>query len=1076
MRLFSFFLPMASLFLLCLVGVSHTSAQVGKANDIENYKIYRGQYASKDNPYYWKNNPPHAGYWQQDVAYQIRAELDDSLETINGIVTLQYTNNSPFPLDKVYFRLIQNAFQPETDLHHLNLANKTQPKYGHYEAQKLGTVIHKMSLKGFEIETGTDQTIVWVHFKKGQTISPGQTVEFEYTFTTFFDEGSLRRRMKKFTHSGVKHFDAVHWYPRICVYDAKFGWHTDQHLGKEFYGNFGSYDVHITLPSDYIVEATGELQNENEVLPDSLYQKIKIENYALINNGKPPYRYTIPRKGLKTWKYYAVNTHDFAFTCDPSYRIGRTYVGPILCVTLAQEQNAHGWQPTTRFLAEVVRIYSEDFGMYVYPKMVAADARDGMEYPMLTLNSGNWPGHQFVIAHEVAHNWFMGMLGSNETYRAFLDEGFTQFLSTWSLKKFNKIPPTFPIQMDERSLYNGYLTDALNQSDATLNTHSDDFSSALGHGGGYRHVYYKTATMLSNLQYVLGDSLFLEAMKHYVAKWKMRHPYPDDFRQAIIEHTQVDLNWFFDQWIETTKSIDYAIRRIKYDKKTQTHKIVLERKGEMQMPIDLAVYTKDKKVFMYHIPNTYFVKQTDAQILPLWRGWGNLHKTYVANIQVPGKISNVIIDSSRRMADINRLDNQKRGFNSLYWDKGIDKSLTFNAYPIGIRPDVWWNPVDGLKIGGHIKQGYAGKKHVMETAIWFNSGIFHDKDLRSRLSESQNATTLFSYVLDYSNLIAKNTYLKYHSRINDGISMEKIGVKTQKGDHHFDLTIKSFGSYLENSLFFHEIAIPGNLQYIHPFSGRNNTLNLNYTRSYTYFKGDGKWSIALRTPFLFTSYYYYRLQFESINTHRMGKSTLKTRLFASTLSAANGASLPFESQLMLGGANFEDLLDSKFTRTAGYIPGNIFWNGYQSSHFQMGGGLNLRGYTGYAAPFVNNTNQIEYTFVGNSGISGSAEFDIDDYFTFKPKWGKNIKSDVYIFGDAGVISPVQTPDLFKSGQAYPLRMDAGIGSCFTIKGPAKRNAIKPMKIRVDFPLFLNRPPAGQDFFAFRWLLGIARTF
>ena len=125
----------------------------------------------------------------------------------------------------------------------------------------------------------------------------------------------------------------------------------------------------------------------------------------------------------------ANNVHDFAFTTDPTYRISEVEWNGIKCIALAQEQNAHAWQPTAKFVANVVKTYSQDFGMYAYPKMVAADARDGMEYPMLTLDGGNWPGHQYVIAHEVGHNWFFGMVGNNETYRACLDEGFTQFLT-----------------------------------------------------------------------------------------------------------------------------------------------------------------------------------------------------------------------------------------------------------------------------------------------------------------------------------------------------------------------------------------------------------------------------------------------------------------------------------------------------------------------------------------------------------------------------------------------------------------------------------------------------------------------
>src|SRR5690606_23935880 len=162
---------------------------------------------------------------------------------------------------------------------------------------------------------------------------------------------------------------------------------------------------------------------------------------------------------------------------------------------------------------------------------------------------------------EVGHNWFFGMVGSNETYRAALDEGFTQFLTAWALEKIDgpeivKNKPssryvekfTKPEYARDSRVFMGYLYDAVKFDETTLNTHSDDFGGALRHGGGYRNVYYKTATMLYNLQYVLGDSLFQDAMKNYFNTWKIAHPYWEDFKNSVIQFTGVDLNWFFDQW------------------------------------------------------------------------------------------------------------------------------------------------------------------------------------------------------------------------------------------------------------------------------------------------------------------------------------------------------------------------------------------------------------------------------------------------------------------------------------------------------------------------------------------------
>ena len=363
--------------------------------------------------------------------------------------------------------------------------------------------------------------------------------------------------MKVYDHHGYKHFNGVHWYPRICVYDRKFTWETDQHVEKEFYGDYGFFNISLTLPNHYVVEATGTLVNKDDVLPAALRKQLDIANFKDKPIGSQPSVITEPNGSFKTWNFQAVNVHDFAWTADPTYRIGETTWNGIQCVAIAQENNAAGWQQTAQFTAKVIATYSRDFGMYNYPKIVCADAADGMEYPMITLDGGYYPSHQGLIAHEVGHNWFFCMVGSNETYRAALDEGFTQFLTAWCMRKLTK-----ESQPELKRAFAGYMEDAIDGTDEVLETHSNDFHSATGHGGGYKHVYYKTASMLYNLQYYLGDSVFLQAMKNYVEQWKFCHPYIEDFRNSIIQSAQTDLNTFFDKWFQTNKSADYSIKRI----------------------------------------------------------------------------------------------------------------------------------------------------------------------------------------------------------------------------------------------------------------------------------------------------------------------------------------------------------------------------------------------------------------------------------------------------------------------------------------------------------------------------------
>ena len=603
------------IFLIIAIVYSNFSYSQEKYNPLDKPNTYR----NIDNPNYWKNKMPHKGYWQQDIHYNIKAEIDEETDIINAQEKLTYWNNSPDSLNFVYFHLYQNAFQPDSYYDKLQKENGENPKYGKYESKKLGTTVEDITINDEKVKTELDNTILKVYLT--EPLYPDSNITFDIKFKTYFDSGEVRRRMATYNSWGYRHYNGVHWYPRISVYDAKFGWTTDQHLGKEFYGNFGTFDVELTFASNFIVEATGNLINRDVVLPADLRKKLDVKNFKdKPYNSLPSTIIEYNKEEHKTWKYHAENVHDFAFTADPTYRIGESRWEDKVCYSLVQEPHASKWQNAASFGAECLRVFSEDFGRYVWHKVIVADARDGMEYPMITLDGGSDPGYRDLLAHEIGHMWFFGQVGNNETYRALLDEGFTEFLTAWAMieidgenvvedlpessyrKKFHK-----PQKAIDTEVYNAYIESATRRTDPIISTHSDCFNGALGHGGGYRQVYYKTATMLYNLQYVLGDELFLDAMKHYFNSWKIAHPYNEDFRNAIIQYTNVDLNWFFDQWLDTDKRLDYSVKL----KKNQNLDIIsFKRKLGMQMPIDFTVIANDLKKYDYHIPNNWFVKKT----------------------------------------------------------------------------------------------------------------------------------------------------------------------------------------------------------------------------------------------------------------------------------------------------------------------------------------------------------------------------------------------------------------------------------------------------------------------------------
>ncbi len=1056
-------------------------------------------FQSDDNPHYWKNDPPYDGYWQQDVHYKINAKIDEKTHIIHGQEELTYWNNSPDTLTKVYFHLYQNAFQPGSYYSNLWKNNKRPLRFGPYEKKGWGTEVDSLRVNGRQVKTTLDNTVLKVQLP--EPLYPGDSIQFNMDFRTYFDdEGIMRRRMNMFSVYSLdtfgkerqvrrfKHYNGVHWYPRIAVYDRKFGWTTDQHLDKEFYGDFGTFDVSLTFASNYVVGATGYLQNRSEVMPNELRQKLDISNFLGKDNSIPvPAVVEYKPNETKTWKYHAENVHDFAFTADPTYRMDSAKWNGIKSLALVQQTNVSGWDNAAEYTKKLIKKYHNQLGAYEYPKMIVADARDGMEYPMLTLDSREDPGYRDLLAHEVVHNWFFGMLGNNETYRAAMDEGFTQFSSTWALEQIEgeymprkKIDNAYKkmfrdsLRVKDSEIYYGYMLTSILGRDHKLNTHSSDFNGALRHGGGYGSVYYKFGAMLYNLQYVLGDSLYWEAMRHYVEQWKMGHPYFEDFRNSIIRYTDVDLNWFFDQWLETTKKIDYAVKSVKKGDKEDQYIITFERKGEMQMPIDFTVTDQNGKKHKFHIPNTWFVKNTDAKVLPKWYGWGErLQETYEAKVTIPGGIKEVRIDPTNRLADINMLNNSKRCPIDFKFDSKVGNEPDWREYQLRWRPDVWYNSYDGVKAGLHLNGDYMNEIHNFHITAWYNTGVVQGGVSQDEFGEQSDDFDLFSFNFHYKTALdefSENSDILIKGRMLDGLYSGSIGFD-KKLNQNFDLDDDKLYVRLK-SMYRPEEADRNYLLYPNEWGidRFNNHMTVGYRHNYQYIRGYGKLDFKLRSNALFSDYDYSFASFKAKNVTRWGQMKIKTRLYGRW---GTGQRIPSESALYLAGASPEKLMNNKYTRSKGIFPTS--WAGYGSNtnHFHHGGGLNLRGYSGYLVVQSDEEGGPFFVYQGRSGSAANVELEFDDYININSGLLSPFHLDAYLFGDIGTISYTQSDG---DVQLSNFRADAGLGTALTIKDWGPWEEVEPLTIRFDVPLFVNRPPATEDFVGFRWVLGVKRAF
>ncbi|MBU1702628.1 MAG: M1 family metallopeptidase [Candidatus Eisenbacteria bacterium] len=734
-------------------------------------------------------NPPDPAYWQQLVNTRIEVRLDPPGDNLIGHLEIDYTNNSPDTLVSLYFHLFQNAFRAGSHMSDRHAA------YGDKRLQKIppeeegGTLIdHVTDGDGYPLGVQVDDTIMKVTLVS--PLTPGENVHVMMDFTTHY--GKVTGRMGK----QGKQYQVTQWYPRIAVYDRKRGWNFDQHVGFEFYGEWGSFDVAITAPGDYIIAATGLLQNPDEVMPAGRRRALDLDWYAPTVDPESRPEIPDPPDSVLTWRYHADSVHDFAWVADPTFLIGEAAWDGIPVYAYVRKENAAGWQDADSITAEFLRVFSEKIGRYVWPQHTVVDASSGMEYPMLSLDGDSSPEYYGLIGHELAHNWFMGAVGSNETHRAFMDEGFTNFITAWAMdiifgpessgtfyKKDGWYAQKFYPRASRR-----YLRNARRYINFAHSGYLDDLamdSSWYPEYRNYRQTYFKSSTMLEMLRLVLGDAVFEKALRAYFERWKFRHPYPEDMIAVFEDASGRPLDWFFDQWLYTSMTMDYAITAVDGEWITtgagarQYHvKIDLERKGDMFMPLDLDFFLRDGARYSAHIPvDDYAKRAPGCKVLPPWTGCGAVRRTYIAELSLPAEPLFVSIDGGGRLPDIDGRDNvwcsdrfyrlQPFGPTQLKFDNMRLHHESLDAYDLLWRPSAGYTNQDGVWLGMHLRGSYLDES-------WTRFDQLH---LYPRIGLNSGRP---GYELTYDTPVQwlgrlSRWYLK--SAVVDGRSWQEIGVQ-----------------------------------------------------------------------------------------------------------------------------------------------------------------------------------------------------------------------------------------------------------------------------------------------------------
>lgn len=586
--------------------------------------------------------------WQQRVKYEMEIDFDVKNHTYEGKQKIKYWNNSPDTLDRVFYHLYFNAFQPGSMMDVRSrtiadsdrrvgdrIANLNEEEIGYHKVQSL---TQDGKITNFVIEG----TILEVSLAK--PLLPGKTTDLEMEFIT--QVPVQIRRSGRDSHEGIS-YSMSQWYPKLCEYDYQ-GWHANPYVGREFYGVWGDFDVTIKIDRKYTVGATGILQN--------------LEDMGHGYSDKNTKKGGLFKKKYLTWRFKAENVHDFVWGADPDYThfSKMTKAGTELHYFYQDNQKtSENWKNLHAAMDEAEQYMNKKYGEYPYPVYAFIQGGDGgMEYPMATLITGerSFPSLVGVSVHEWMHSWYQMLLGTNEALYAWMDEGFTSFGSAEVMNHL-KAKGLVPGDTSDNPHYNsvrGYARFALSGNEEALSTHADHFITNTAYGVG---SYTKGAVFLKQIEYIVGRKNFDKGMLRYFDEWAYKHPNPNDFIRVMEKTSDMELDWFKEHWVYSTNTIDYGIESVAEENGETV--IKLSKNGVLPMPIDLEIKLTDGSTIRYNIPLRIMrgEKQDDifqGKVASDWP-WTHTHYNLAESIAV-GDIESITIDPTGRLADVN-LDN-----------------------------------------------------------------------------------------------------------------------------------------------------------------------------------------------------------------------------------------------------------------------------------------------------------------------------------------------------------------------------------------------------------------------------------
>jgi hypothetical protein len=605
-------------------------------------------------------------YWQQQVDYEIRADLDPSNHTLAGSETIRYRNNSPDTLEQFFLHLYPNAYREKTSqLIRDYMAGTLYFLVGLPESWRGWMDVTHLTVRGNEIPFTVEGTILTASLPR--PLPPGGEMVIEVAFTE-----RIRPVLGRAGYRG-RHYTMAQWYPKMAVYD-ELGWHADQFRMGEFYGEFGTFDVHITLPAEYVIAATG--------IPVS---------------GDPGWTKNEPQamdgRGNKTVHFRAENVHDFAWAADPSFVVQDTVWNGVRVMSVYRPWNRSWADSVLAYTIRSLEWLNGVVGPYPYPQITVVDCplHGGMEYPMLAMNGSS---DESLVLHEVGHNYFYGALANNERTEAWLDEGLTQFQTLWyTEKRFG------PYGRPGRGSRKRTIWQGLAQP--IIDLHRIGYAERVAttvheFKNGYNQMVYVKAPLFFNaLRYTVGDETFRQCLRTFFDRWKFKHVDEYTFLSICEEVSGMELAEIFKQWLHTTKNCDYRLKRFKVTPEGEQYRahVTIERKGELMMPLTLA----------------FRLKNGDTEP----RRVDGMLRTIEESFLFPAKPVSVAINPNNEILDIYFVDNFSPRRRDLAIDNQFDSYRPTDAYQYRFLPIGYYNDIDGGKAGLRLRSGYDNRYKLL---------------------------------------------------------------------------------------------------------------------------------------------------------------------------------------------------------------------------------------------------------------------------------------------------------------------------------------------------------------------------